>query len=121
MRSLITTLTVGVILAGTLGLSTTGAAAYPPSPMPIPGDHTLFDKAHKGFDKMPGKGWKDHRPGIHPYAGGFIFNMMGKPACMPVYAEKWRWNPWAGWYLTTVKVDEKCGPSSFRVAPPPRW
>jgi hypothetical protein len=119
MRRLITTLAAGLVLAGALGISTTGAAAYQPAPMPIPGDHYLFDKGHKGgFDK---KLW-DSRPGIHPYKGGFIYNMMGKPFCMPVYAEKWRWSPWAGWYLATVKVDEKCSPlPSFRVAPPTLW
>jgi hypothetical protein len=123
MRSLITTLTAGVILAGTLGLSTTGAAAYQPAPMPIPGDHYLFDNGYKGdFDRKPGKLPDHNRPGIHPYRGGFIFNMMGKPFCAPVYAEKWLWSPWSGWYLTTVKVDEKCSPlPSFRVAPPTRW
>ncbi len=122
MRSLIATLTAALLLAGTLGLSTTGAAAAQPGPMPMPGQHAPFGKDfRKGdFDRSPGKAWDYGRPGIQPHPGGFVFSMGGKPFCTPVFAEKWRWSPWSGWYLTTVKVDETCGPQNFRVAPP-RW
>jgi hypothetical protein len=107
-KSLTATALAALIAVG----AATTASAHGPGPIHF---HGPGKDVMKDFKKDFGKKHEDDFYSGWSFPGMFFMNFGSRKVCIPVYDDEWVWDPWKGWVLETVKVDEKCrmAPSRF--------